>query len=190
MPISNCYQTQPDGYVRFDWRGKPMEGEFYRYESFGAEIDPKLGYIRPFDKALRQQLVDNLQVTQKIDLLKYLAKNDLITCDAFVTSKNIQASYQIVIDHFDFINEDKLVSDKETISHCRADLLQRQYVFGSNLNESKEVLSSINAEYLKWVTPFCTPLRYERTWFIRNRERILRYAAIVILAVMAYIYFS
>ncbi|MGP2412451.1 hypothetical protein V2A84_23195 [Yersinia sp. 2553 StPb PI] len=59
------YQTQPDGYVHFDWRGKPMEGEFYRYESFGAEIDPKLGYVRPFGKAFRQQLVDNLQVTQR-----------------------------------------------------------------------------------------------------------------------------
>lgn len=28
MPVSSYYQPQPDGYVRFDWRGNSLEGEF------------------------------------------------------------------------------------------------------------------------------------------------------------------
>jgi hypothetical protein len=31
MPVSSYYQAQPDGYVRFDWRGNSIEGEFFSY---------------------------------------------------------------------------------------------------------------------------------------------------------------
>lgn len=190
MPISNCYQTQPDSYVRFDWHNIPMEGEFYLYDLYGFELNPKVGFIRPFDKTLRQQFIDNLQKTHSIDLMKFVRKDELIICDAFVTSNYIQAPYQIVIDHFAFITEDELMTDKDAISNCRVDLLQRQYVLGHNLNESKDVLNRINAEYLKWVTPLSTPLRYKRTWFTKYRKSVLRFGAIFILAVIAYNYFS
>ena len=104
MSIFNCYKTQPDGYARFEMLGKPMEGEFYRYDSFD-DIDPKVGYIRPFDKVIRQQLIDNLQTRKGIDLQRFIAKDDLIICDAYVTDKHIQSPYQIVIDRFDFIDK-------------------------------------------------------------------------------------
>ncbi|MCC4980246.1 hypothetical protein LMJ16_19820, partial [Klebsiella pneumoniae] len=67
MPVSNYYQAQPDCYVRFDWGGLSLEGEFFSYEEYGRDIDPKWGYIRPFDRAIRQQLIDNLQATHGID---------------------------------------------------------------------------------------------------------------------------
>jgi hypothetical protein len=40
MPVSSYYQAQPDGYVRFDWRGNSIEGEFFSYEECGRDIDP------------------------------------------------------------------------------------------------------------------------------------------------------
>jgi hypothetical protein len=61
MPVSSYYQAQPDGYVRFDWHGNSIEGEFFSYVECGRDIDPKWGYIRPFDRVIRQQLIDNLQ---------------------------------------------------------------------------------------------------------------------------------
>ncbi|HAS0898929.1 TPA: hypothetical protein I3357_004808, partial [Enterobacter hormaechei subsp. steigerwaltii] len=85
MSASNYYQAQPDGYVRFEFHGKTMEGEFFRYESFGKDIDPKCGYIRPFDRVIRQQLLDNTQSFHGVDLLKFTSLDDLIICDAYVT---------------------------------------------------------------------------------------------------------
>lgn len=189
MYTFNCYQTQPDGYVRFDWHGKLMEGEFFRYDPFDADIEPKLGYIRPFDKILRQQLIDNLQSTQGIDLLTFIAKSDLISCDAFVTDKKIQCRHQIVIEQFEFIDENEIVSDKKATSNCRVNLLQRQYVLAYNLNESKETLDRINAEFLKWVTPFYMPLRYERKWLNKHQGRILS-LILIIAACCAYVLLS
>lgn len=188
MSIFNCYKTQPDGYARFEMLGKPMEGEFYRYDSFD-DIDPKVGYIRPFDKVIRQQLIDNLQAKQGIDLQRFIAKDDLIICDAYVTDKHIQSPYQIVIDRFDFIDKSELVTDQEAIRSCRVDLLQRQYILASNLKEPKETMDSINAEYLRWITPCYEPLRYERKWSTKHREGLLRFGALVVIAVLAYFYF-
>ena len=186
MSVSNAYQTQPDGYVRFDWRGNAMEGEFFRDDSFNNHKAAKSGYIRPFSPAIRQQLIDNLQIAHDIDLQKFISLNDLIPCDAFVTSKGLQASHQIVIEQVDFIAEAELSTDKQLISSCRVDLLRRQYLLGSRLNVSEETLDSINAEFLIWVTPFYTPLRYERKW----HHRILRSAALAVLAVIACVFFS
>lgn len=187
MPVADCYQTQPDSYVRFSWKGKPMEGEFYLH---GVDTDPQTGYIRPFDKALRQQLVDNLQRSQNIDLLTFISRQDLICCDAFVTSTAIQTPWQILVDRVEFITEEALQTDKEAVSQCRAELLQRQYVFASNLKEPQDLLESIKTEYLRWVTPFCTPLRYQRTWLIKNRSRIVGGCAVVVAAVIAYLCFA
>ena len=190
MSASNYYQTKPDGYVRFDWCGNTMEGEFYRYESFGDDIDPKLGYIRPFDRQIRQQLIDNLQATHSIDLQTFTSKGNLITCDAFVTHQHLQAAHQVVIASFDFIDESELTTERERIGHCRVDLIRRQYIVGYNLKEPKEALDNLNAEFLKWVTPFYTPLRYERKWLTKHREGLFRFAIIAVLAVLAYFHFS
>lgn len=189
MSASNYYQPLPDGYVRFDWHGKLMEGEFFRYESFGDNIDPKLGYIRPFDSVIRQQLIDNLQATHGIDLQTFASQGNLITCDAFVTHKDLQAAHQVIVESFDFIDESELTTERESIGNCRVDLLRRQYIIGSNLKESKESLDSLNAEFLKWVTPFYIPLRYERKWLTRHREGFFRFAIIVGVAVLAYFHF-
>lgn len=190
MSASNYYQAQPDGYVRFNWHGNPIEGEFFSYESFGDNIDPQLGYIRPFDRAIRQQLIDNLQATHGIDLNTFTSQGDLITCDAFVTHKNLQTAHQVVIESFDFIDESELTTEREHIGNCRVDLIRRQYSVGSNLNESKESLDNLNAEFLKWVTPFYTPPRYERKWLIKHRERLLLFGALVAVAVVAYIHYG
>jgi hypothetical protein len=69
-----------------------FEGEFFSYEECGRDIDPKWGYIRPFDRAIRQQLIDNLQATHGIDLLTFTSQGNLITCDAFVTHKDFTGS--------------------------------------------------------------------------------------------------
>lgn len=190
MSASNYYQAQPDGYVRFEFHGKTMEGEFFRYESFGKDIDPKCGYIRPFDRVIRQQLLDNTQSFHGVDLLKFTSLDDLIICDAYVTDENIKGSHQIVIKDFDFIDEADLATHKQIIGSCRVDLLRRQYIVGSNLKAPKESLDSLNAEFLRWVTPFYTPLRYERKWFTKHREGLLRIAMLVVVAVLAYFHFS
>ncbi|WP_130945124.1 hypothetical protein [Klebsiella quasipneumoniae] len=190
MPVSSYYQAQPDGYVRFDWRGNSIEGEFFSYEEYGRDIDPKWGYIRPFDRAIRQQLIDNLQATHGIDLLAFTSQGDLITCDAFVTHKNLQAAHQVVVESFDFVDESELKTERERIGNCRVDLIRRQYVVGSNLKEPKESLDNLNAEFLKWVTPFYTPLRYERKWLTKHRKGLLRFGALVAVAVMAYIHYG
>ncbi|MDA6914824.1 hypothetical protein OSL68_28915, partial [Escherichia coli] len=70
------------------------------------------------------------------------------------------------------------------------DLLRRQYIVGCNLKAPKESLDSLNAEFLRWVTPFYTPLRYERKWFTKHREGLLRFAMLVVVAVLAYFHFS
>ena len=190
MPVSNYYQAQPDCYVRFDWGGLSLEGEFFSYEEYGRDIDPKWGYIRPFDRAIRQQLIDNLQATHGIDLLTFTSQGDLITCDAFVTHKDLQAAHQILVESFDFVDESELTTEREHIGNCRIDLIRRQYIVGSNLKEPKESLDNLNAEFLKWVTPFYTPLRYERKWLTKHRNGLLRFGALVAVAVYAYIHYG
>ncbi|MBM3074464.1 hypothetical protein [Lelliottia sp. RWM.1] len=190
MSASNYYQTKPDGYVRFERHGKSMEGEFFSYESFGDDIDPKWGYIRPFNRVIRQQLIDNLQARHGIDLQTFTSQGDLITCDAFVTHKDLQAAHQIVIESFDFIDESELTTERELISNCRADLLRRQYIVGVQLKQPKGSLDNLNAEFLKWVTPSYEPLRYERKWFTKHREGLLRFAMLVVVTVLAYFHFS
>ena len=190
MSAFNYYQTQPNGYVRFDWHGNPLEGEFFSYESFGDDIDPKLGYIRPFDRVIRQQLIDNLLATHGIDLQTFTSKDDLITCDAFVTHKNLQAAHQVAIESFDFVDESELTTERERIGNCRVDLIRRQYIVGSNLKEPKESLDNLNAEFLKWVTPFYAPLRYERKWLTKNRKTLFLLGALVVVAVMAYLHYG
>ena len=190
MSASNYYQNKPDGYVRFDRHGKSIEGEFFSYESFGDDIDPKLGYIRPFNRVIRQQLIDNLQATHGIDLLTFTSQGDLITCDAFVTHKDLQAAHQILVESFDFVDESELTTEREHIGNCRIDLIRRQYIVGSNLKGPKESLDNLNAEFLKWVTPFYTPLRYERKWLTKHRKGLLRFGALVAVAVMAYIHYG
>ena len=189
MPVSDCYQTQPDGYVRFGIHGKPLEGEFYRYDLFGCDLGPTVGYIRPFNKILRQELIDCLQSVQSRDLINFVANDEVITCDAYVTDKQIQGGYQLLIEHFDFIDESDLSTDRKEISSCRVDLLQRQYILASNKNENKEVLNNIDKEFHRWVTPFCIPLRYERTWKTKNKNKIYSSILIVILALIAYVAF-
>ncbi|EML3778727.1 hypothetical protein RCG73_001175 [Enterobacter roggenkampii] len=190
MPVSSYYQAQPDGYVRFDWHGNSIEGEFFSYVECGRDIDPKWGYIRPFDRVIRQQLIDNLQATHGIDLQTFTSQGDLITCDAFVTHKDLQAAHQVLVESFDFVDESELTTERERIGNCRVDLLRRQYIVGSNLKEPKESLDNLNAEFLKWVTPFYTPLRYERKWLTKHRKGLLRFGALVAVAVMAYIYYG
>ncbi|CNI37622.1 hypothetical protein ACMU9U_001140 [Yersinia enterocolitica] len=190
MSASNYYQVKPDGYVRFEQLGKPMEGEFFSYESFGDDIDPKWGYIRPFNRVIRQQLIDNLQATHGIDLRAFTSQGDLIACDAFVTHKDLQAKHQIVLDAFEFIDESELTTERELIGNCRTDLLRRQYIIGIHLKQPKESLDNLNAEFLKWVTPFYEPLRYERKWSTKHREGLLSFGALVVLAVLAYFHFS
>ena len=189
MPVSSYYQAQPDGYVRFDWRGNSIEGEFFSYEECGRDIDPKWGYIRPFDRVIRQQLIDNLQATHGVDLQTFTSQGDLITCDAFATHKNLQESHQLIIESFDFVDESELTTHKQIIGSCRVDLLRRQYIVGSNLKEPKESLDSLNAEFLRWVTPFYTPLRYERKWFTKHRRSLLRIGWLVAVTVVAYLYY-
>ena len=189
MPVSSYYQAQPDGYVRFDWRGNSIEGEFFSYEECGRDIDPKWGYIRPFDRVIRQQLIDNLQATHGVDLQTFTSQGDLITCDAFATHKNLQESHQLIIESFDFVDESELTTHKQIIGSCRVDLLRRQYIVGSNLKEPKESLDSLNAEFLRWVTPFYTPLRYERKWFTKHRRRLLSIGWLVAVTVVAYLYY-
>ena len=188
MPVSNYYQAQPDGYVRFDWHGNSIEGEFFSYVECGRDIDPKWGYIRPFDRVTRQQLIDNLQATHGIDLQTFTSQGDLITCDAFVTHKNLQAAHQVVVESFDFVDESELTTERERIGNCRVDLLRRQYIIGVQLKQPQESLDNLNAEFLKWVTPFYTPLRYERKWLTKHRKGLLRFGALVAVAVMAYIH--
>lgn len=190
MPASNYYQAKPDGYVRFEQSGKPMEGEFFSYESYGDDIDLKWGYIRPFNRVIRQQLIDNLQATHGIDLQSFISQGDLITCDAFVTHKNFQAKHQVVLGSFEFIDESELTTERELISNCRVDLLRRQYTVGIRLKQSKESLDNLNAEFLKWVTPFHEPLRYERKWSTKHREGLLGFGSFVVMAVLAYFHFS
>ena len=189
MPVSSYYQAQPDGYVRFDWRGNSIEGEFFSYEECGRDIDPKWGYIRPFDRVIRQQLIDNLQATHGVDLQTFTSQGDLIPCDAFATHKNLQESHQLIIESCDFVDESELTTHKQIIGSCRVDLLRRQYIVGSNLKEPKESLDSLNAEFLRWVTPFYTPLRYERKWFTKHRRRLLRIGWLVAVTVVAYLYY-
>ncbi|MBF3237493.1 hypothetical protein H4N55_12890 [Aeromonas veronii] len=172
MSVLNCYQTYPDNYVRFNWGGKSIEGEFYEYNSVGNELGSRAGYIRPFDKILRQSLIDNIQAAQNLDLQDFLYKDELITCDAFVTHPSIRRPYQYIINEFEFITEDELVTNKDVISSCRADLLSRQYRYGKNQKESDELLNNILTEYRICVTPNDRPLRYERTNVRKNLHRI------------------
>ncbi|WP_039057345.1 hypothetical protein [Enterobacter sp. Bisph1] len=190
MPVSNSYQAQPDGYVRFDWSGNTIEGEFFSYVECGRDTDPKCGYIRPFDRGIRQQLIDNLQATHGIDLQKFTSQDDLITCDAFVTHKDLKAKHQVVVDAFEFIGESELTTERECIGNCRVDLLRRQYIVGVQLKQPQESLDNLNAEFLKWVTPFYTPLRYKRKWLTKYREGLLRFAIIVVLAVLGYFFLA
>lgn len=173
MSIRDCYQTKPDKYVRFDWHGQKMEGEFFKYNWCGDEVSPKAGYIRPFDKFLRQCLVDNLQAGKNIELKYFTTKDNLVDCDAFVTHSFIKAPHQSIIEDFDVITKDELVTDKSLIDDCRVDMLHRQYRFGSSLKESEELLNNILAEYRKLVTPYYTPLRYERTRFRKGLRKTL-----------------
>lgn len=97
---------------------------------------------------------------------------------------------KVVVESFDFVDESELTTERERIGNCRVDLLRRQYIVGSNLKEPKESLDNLNAEFLKWVTPFYTPLRYERKWLTKHRKGLLRFGALVAVAVMAYIHYG
>lgn len=180
MRIRDCYQTQPDAYVRFDWHGNKMEGEFYKYNWCGDEVSPETGYVRPFDKFLRQCLIDNLQASQEFDAEDSLSESWLVICDAIVTNKYIQAPYQCAVEKFEFISEGELTTEKSNISDCRLDLLQRLYLFAKAHNKPEWLLSDIQEEYLKLVTPLHKPLRYRRTWFQKHGDKVKTIALILI----------
>ncbi|WP_429025324.1 hypothetical protein [Aeromonas media] len=180
MPIRNIYQTQPDKYVRFTRHGKDMEGEFFKYNWCGDEVSPQAGYIRPFDKFLRQCLVDNLQAGKEMELQDSATKDNLVDCDAFVTHPFIKAPHQSIIEDFDVITKNELVTDKSLIDDCRVDMLQRQYLFAKMRSEPEEILSSILMEYRNRITPNYKPLRYQRTWLQKHGSKVITIAFLLI----------
>ncbi len=172
------YQKSPDSYVVFKWRGQDIEGEFFRDNlaeidfCFGDLSKKNRGYLRPFDKKLRQWIIDIHMINNGLSFDEFFTLGDLIVCDSFVNHPDLKRPYlDVVVDEFRFIKREELKSPQYLIADCRADLLRRQYLVGKTLGESDEVMYSLEKEFKVWVTPTFRPTRYTMTKFqkiIRN----------------------
>jgi hypothetical protein len=114
----------------------------------GRDIDPKWGYIRPFDRVIRQQLIDNLQATHGIDLQTFTSQGDLITCDAFVTHKDLQAAHQVLVESFDFVDESELTTERERIGNCRSIYYDANTLSAATLKSPKSLWTTSMQSFL------------------------------------------
>ena len=183
------YQQSPDAYVVFKWGNRELEGEFFRDSSaeidfcFGDTSKKNRGYLRPFDKELRQWITDIHMNNHGIDFEKFLTVGELIECDSFVNHTDLKRPYlNVVVEEFRFIDKQELSSPQYSIADCRADLLKRQYLLSKALGEPDEVVSSLEKEFKAWVTPTFQPTRYTMTKFQKAiRNQFLRFIFFIML---------
>ncbi|HHC7270409.1 TPA: hypothetical protein ACN30M_004243 [Vibrio parahaemolyticus] len=160
------FNLKPDAYVRFSWEGQPMEGEFFR-----AYKDSDGGVIRPFDRALRQELVDDKLKHREVSFKSFINLNELITCDGIATDKSVKVGDGIlnVVDQYDLIDKDDLTSNVIEIADCRHELLNRQIYVGSKIGASRRTFANrdevdaLRSELDKYTSDHFKPLRYELT---------------------------
>lgn len=189
---NKSYQQRPDEYVVFKWRDREYEGEFFRDSlaeidlCFGDFSKKNRGYLRPFDKGLRQSIIDAHMNNHGIDFEKWMTIGDVIACDSFVNHPDLKRPYlDVVVEEFRFIKREELNSSQDSIADCRTDLLRRQYLLGKGLDESDEVVSSLENEFKAWVTPTFQPNRYTMTKYEKaKRNRFLRFIFYVMLIVL------
>ncbi len=186
---NNYYQSTPDSYVRFKWRGQELEGEFFRHNNFLIFFDDPLdgrGFIRPFDKDLRQSILDARMKHDGVDLELFCRRSDLITCDSLINHPDLYTYLDdIIVEDFVLIKQDELKCSKEIIADCRADLLKRQYILSNALNEEAELSLVLEKEFKVWVTPTFKPLRYSRTKFQKFKSSgIIHFICLIIFLVL------
>lgn len=160
------FNPKPDAYVRFSWEGQPMEGEFFHI----AE-DSDSGVIRPFDRKLRQELVDDKLKHREVSFKDFINLNELISCDGIATDESIKVGDGIynVVEHYDLIDKDDLTSNVIEMADCRHELLNRQIYVGSRIGASRDTFAdrdevdALRFELNKYTSEHFKPLRYELT---------------------------
>ena len=179
-----AFQSKPNAYARFKWNGQTMEGEFFQYSlSLADDTKTTKGYIRPFDRNLRQSILDAHQSNHKIDFYDFFTIEYLIECDSLVTHPDLKRPYiDVLVDDFEFTEEDDLITDKSLITNCRLDMLRRQNILARALNEPSDISDELVHEFKKWCAPDFEPLRYKRTIFTKFiQNSIIRFIGILLL---------
>ncbi|GAA3980264.1 hypothetical protein [Allohahella marinimesophila] len=181
------FQSTPDAYISFKWGDQEMEGEFFR-NSLEVIDDPLTtrGYIRPFDKRLRQSIVDCHMKANGMDLEDYMRLGDLVECDALVTHERVKRPYiSNLVTDFAFINFSELATDQALIADCRADLLRRQAVLAHRFDQP-EVSHELKQAYAKWCPDNFVSLRYSRTRW----QKLLSQKWLHFIGLLALVYLS
>lgn len=164
------FDSHPSRFVRFEWRHKTYEGEYYP-EYFSNDDKGEMGYVRPYSKQLRQWLVDKHQSYDEIDYDRFINVGRLIKCDALVTDLYILSRGDTCISsNVQFIKASEVTASDEEIAECRLDLLYRQIKLWHGLDpsqKSNQDIIPLEAEYKKLTTPFFVPLRYQRPFLVK-----------------------
>ncbi|KLV10218.1 hypothetical protein C9I92_10415 [Photobacterium ganghwense] len=171
------FKIKPDAYVTFSWKGRTMEGEFFRV-SKGSNS----GVIRPFDRALRQELVDDKLISRVNCLEKNILIDELVTCDGIATDESVKVgdgTYNTV-QGYDFIGEGELKSNDLVIADCRLELLRRQLhavysklKYTESTYADRKEIEALKFEFKKYSLDKFKPLRYKLT----RKKRVWQYVS-------------
>ena len=139
-------------YVRFKYDGKVMEGEYIPYLS--DHFDTKdfvqqeqeryqkteiYGYIRPFDRELRQNIINLNMEFQNHDYKDQMTIGGINTCDALRASDKLPSdgnNYPLASD-VELVLRAELKASDEDIELCVKDILDRQLLL---LDQDKALL--------------------------------------------------
>ncbi len=143
-------------YVRYKYHGQEYEGEYIpnsdRYDYFSGRVDDDeiiFGYIRPFDRNLRQANIDFNLSHQGLSYVAWMTEEDVVICDAFVTSDRLckYGSKSLLVSDVEIIEEINLKLSKEEIDLCLKDLVDRQMLFlDGAINSEKSLIKKRKEE--------------------------------------------
>ncbi|OAI01725.1 hypothetical protein A1353_00450 [Methylomonas methanica] len=112
-------------FVKFKLNEIECEGEFIHWldtnyfhgDNPGISIDISNGYIRPFDRYLRQTLIDRNMSIRKIDFIDWMNLGEVISCDAFRSNE---------VNHLRIIEKDEIKTSLSEINLCKKDIIHRR----------------------------------------------------------------
>jgi hypothetical protein len=148
-------------YVKFKVNDIILEGEFIPIatdyvsyiEPYKLPLDSKIGFIRPIERDLRQQIIDKNLKSRDVSYEEWIRVGELIDCDAFSTSD---------VEDIQIVDREELEASEEDILLTKKDIIHRIYFVASGLpdcnpefiEKAHNIFDSINVKNYK-------PLRYK-----------------------------
>jgi hypothetical protein len=172
-------------YAKFRYKDVSLEGEYIPMwtDYFSPEgcdnnplTEPGLGFIRSFDRDLRQSILYANMNRLDWDYEDWMNLGDVVQCDAFVTGKdNYHADHPLLIDDFKIVSREELTTNQEEIDLCRKDILERMIIITKNMKDGdQELLKQLEEIFYNLNIENYAPPRYRRKFsgFFKGLKRI------------------